>query len=110
MRQEATTRRQRRAARLARFVTAREARWAARAAKLGCWTSGPTGALRVPGVMPVWHLNGRANGYAPRPGETWDRSGPVRTVREPDLPVNAGEAAVGTVQTPDTERASSTPQ
>ncbi len=47
------TRQERRAKRLGRFVTAREARWAARLAHLGYKTSGETGALKPPAKVQV---------------------------------------------------------
>ena len=74
------TRHERRARRLARFVTAREARLAARLARVDYKTSGETGAMRVPSRMPTWHLGGRLNGHTPPPGQGWDRSGPTYVV------------------------------
>lgn len=73
----AMTRRERRAIRLRGLVTAKEARLAARLARLDYKVSGESGALKVPSRMRTWHLGGRANGHAPPPGESWDRSGPT---------------------------------
>ena len=71
------TRRERRARRHRGCVTAKEARLAARLARLDYKTSGETGAMRVPSKGHTWHLGGRANGHAPPPGQGWERSGPT---------------------------------
>ena len=42
--------------------------------------SGESGALKVPSKVRTWHLNNRANGHAPPPGQAWDRSGPAYVV------------------------------
>lgn len=42
--------------------------------------SGESGALRVRSKVRTWHLNNRANGHRPPPGQGWDRSGPAHTV------------------------------
>ena len=71
------TRRERRARRHRGFVTAKEARLAARLARLDYKTSGETGALRVPSKARTWHMGNRKNAHRPPPGKTWDRSGPT---------------------------------
>ena len=71
------TRQERRAQRLRRFVTDREARLAARLARLDYRTTGESGALKVPSRQRTWHLGGRLNGHRPPPGQPWDRSGPA---------------------------------
>ena len=58
------TRRERRATRRLRFVTAREARWAARVARLDYKVSGETGALRPPTKMRVRLRSDSRNGPA----------------------------------------------
>ena len=75
-----TSRRDRRAERAQRFVTARQAQWAARMARLGYKTSGETGALRPPSKGRTWSKT-RKNAHAPPPGVGWERSGPMRVVR-----------------------------
>jgi len=74
------TRQERRARRKRRFVTAREARYAARLARVGYKLTGETGALKVPSKGRTWHKGGRANGEAPPPGLGWDRSGPAYVI------------------------------
>ena len=74
------TRQERRNRRLHRFVTAREARLAARLARLDYKTSGETGALRPTASAKVWHPGNRPNGHAPPPGRDWSRSGPTYVV------------------------------
>jgi hypothetical protein len=74
------TRQQRRAIRLQRFTLAKEARLATWLAHLDYRVSGESGALKVPGKVRTWHLNGRANGHQPPPGQSWDRSEPVHVV------------------------------
>ena len=71
------TRRERRARRQRWLVTTREARLAARLARLDYKVSGETGAMRVPTKARTWHQGNRKNGHEPPPGETWDRSGPT---------------------------------
>ncbi len=79
------TRRERRAVRQRGFVTAREARLAARLAHLDYKVSGETGAMRVPSRMRTWHLGGRPNAHRPPPGQGWDRSGPTYVVEADGL-------------------------
>ena len=74
-----------RAIRQLRFVTTREARLAARLARLDYKVSGETGAMRVPSKMRTWHLGGRINGHAPPPGRDWDRSGATYVVEAGEL-------------------------
>ena len=74
------TRRERRAIRQRRFVTAREARLAARLAGLDYKITGESSALRPPTKGRTWHLGNRKNGHAPPPGRAWDRSGPTYVV------------------------------
>ena len=74
------TRRERRARRLQRFVTAKEARLAARLARLDYKTSGESGALKPPTKGRTWHKGNRLNGHRPPPGQDWDRSGPTYVV------------------------------
>jgi hypothetical protein len=83
------TRQERRAQRQRRFVTDKEARLAARLARLDYRTTGESGALKVPSTARIWHKGGRLNGHRPRPGQPWDRSGPayvVETESEGRLP------------------------
>ena len=82
------SRHERRAERQRRFVTAREARLAARLARLDYKTSGETGALRVPSKATTWYRGNRKNAHAPPPGQAWDRSGPTYFVEAvgPDGP------------------------
>ena len=79
------TRHERRAKRRGRSVTAKEARLAARLARLDYKVSGETGAMRVPTKGRVWHKNNRPNGHAPPPGRVWDRSGPTYVVEAEGL-------------------------
>ena len=74
------TRHERRARRQQRFVTDREARLAARLARLDYKVSGETGTMRVPTKARTWHQGGRLNAHAPPPGQGWDRSGPTYVV------------------------------
>ncbi len=74
------TRRQKRMARQRRFVTAREARYAAWLAHLDYKVSGETGAMKVPAKGRTWHRGNRANGHTPPAGRGWDRSGPTYVV------------------------------
>ena len=69
------TRHERRAIRQLRFVTAKEARLAARLARLDYKVSGETGAMKVPSKATTWYQGNRLNGHAPPPGRGWDRSG-----------------------------------
>ena len=71
------TRRERRARRHRRFVTDKEARLAARLARLDYKTSGETGTLKPPTKGRIWYLGNRKNGHAPPPGQAWERSGPT---------------------------------
>ena len=68
------TRRQRRSIRLLRIVTTREARLAARLARLDYKVT-ENGALRPPTKGRTWHLGNCKNGHRPPPGREWDRSG-----------------------------------
>ena len=79
------TRRERRASRQRGFVTAAQARLAARLARVGYKRTNESGALRVPSRVRTWHLNGRANGHKPRPGQQWDQSGPTYVVASAEL-------------------------
>lgn len=74
------TRQERRAQRQRRFVTDKEARLAARLARLDYRTTGESGALKVPSKGRTWHMGGRLNGHRPPPGQPWDRSGPTYVV------------------------------
>ena len=74
---ERITRRERRALRQQRFVTAREASLAARLAHLYYKVPGEAGALRVPTHSLIWHQGDRPNGQAPPTG----RERRVRTCR-----------------------------
>ena len=80
-----STRRERRAARRRRVVTAREARLAARLARLDYKVSGETGALRVPTKSRIGHTPGRLNDHRTLPGKGWDRSGATYVVEAGDL-------------------------
>ncbi len=71
----------RRALRLRKMVTKKQAALAARLARVGYKTASESGALVVHSKERTWHHGGRANGHAPPPGATWDRSGPVRTTQ-----------------------------
>ncbi len=95
------TRRERRAGRQRRYEAAREVRLTARLdyrfftesnarretdyeALLPGWlrpldykVSSESGALKVHSRVRTWHLGGRANGHAPKPGQRWDRTGPT---------------------------------
>ena len=79
------TRRERRAIRQRGFVTAREARLAARLARLDYKVSGETGAMKVPSKARTWHQGGRLNAHEPPPGRDWDRSGPTYVVEAGEL-------------------------
>ena len=74
---ERITRRERRALRQLRFVTAREASLAAILAHLYYNVPGEAGALRVPTHSLIWHQGDRPNGQAPPPGQGIGGSGPV---------------------------------
>ena len=87
------TRRERRAERQLGFVTARQARLAARLARLDYKVSGETGAMRVPTKARTWHQGNRKNAHAPPPGQGWDRSSPVYM---------AGAEGPGTLEKPNT--------
>ena len=70
------TRRERRALRRGRAVTVREARLAARLARLDYKTSGETGALRLPTRVGKW-----PHGTQPRPpGARRNGASPVRVI------------------------------
>jgi hypothetical protein len=79
------TRRERRTIRRLGFITAKEARLAARLARLDYKVSGETGAMRVPTKARTWHLGNRLNGHAPPPGQGWSRSGPAYMVGSDEL-------------------------
>ena len=75
------TRRERRAMRLLRLVTGKEARQAARMAGLDFKVSGETGALRVHTHSLSWHLAKRPNGTTPPAGQKPEQSGPAWVVK-----------------------------
>ena len=77
---EGMTRRERRAMRLLRFVTSKDARQAARMARLDYKVTNESGALRVHTHSLSWHLAKRPNGATPTPGQRRERSGPARVV------------------------------
>ena len=79
------TRTERRAHRRLWSVTTRQARQAARLARLDYKVSGETGAMRVPAKGRTWHKGNRRNGHAPPPGQGWDRSGPTYVVEADGL-------------------------
>ncbi len=79
------TRRERRAQRQQRFVTAKEARLAARLAHLDYKVSGESGAMKVPIKGRTWCQGNRKNGQVPPPGRKWDRSGPTYVVETDEL-------------------------
>ena len=79
------TRSERRAQRRRWSVTAREARLAARLARLDYKVSGETGAMRVPTKGRVRHRGNRPNGHAPPLGRAWDRSGPTYVIEAEGL-------------------------
>ncbi len=79
------TRTERRARRRLWSVTTRQAREAARLARLDYKVSGETGAMRVPTKGRTWHKGNRRNGHAPPPGQGWDRSGPTYVVEADGL-------------------------
>ena len=99
------TRRERRAERQLRFVTTREARLAARLARLDYKVSGETGALRVPSKARTWYQGNRKSAHRPPPGQGWSRSGQVYVVGV-DEPVphrqwrrlGAGPVTVNTIE------------
>ena len=74
------TRKERRAIRNLRFVTTRQAREAARLARLDYKVSGPTGALRVPTKARTRYQGNRKSAHRPPPGQGWSRSGPTYVV------------------------------
>ena len=98
------TPRERRAERQRRFVTDKEARLAARLARLDYKVTNENGAMRVHTHSLTWHLVSRPNGTAPPPGRGWDRSGPARVTRDrglvalakPSEPQRVAEANSGT--------------
>ena len=79
------TRHERRAVRQLGLVTAREARLAARLARLDYKVSGETGAMRVPTRARTWHQGGRLSAHRPPPGLGWDRSGATYVVEAGEL-------------------------
>ncbi len=99
------TRRERRASRQRRFVTATQARLDYKVSSesgalretayerpLPGWLrpldyklTNESGALKVPSRIRTWHLNGRANGHKPPPGQTWDQSGPTYVVESAEM-------------------------
>ena len=81
------TRRERRAMRMRRFVTTREARLAARLARLDYKVTA-NGALKPPTKERTWHRGNRKNAHRPPDGRGWERSGPtyVIEVHEVRLP------------------------
>ncbi len=79
------TRQERRAERQRGFVTAKEARLAARLAHLDYRVTGETGALRPPTKGRTWYRGNRKNAHAPPLGRGWDRSGPTYVVESGEL-------------------------
>lgn len=79
------TRRERRDRRRRKLVTVKQARLAARLAKLDYKTSGENGALRIRGKVVLRESNSRKNGYAPPPGGQWSRSGPTYVTETEEL-------------------------
>jgi hypothetical protein len=76
----ARTRREKRALRLQKLVSNRQARQAARLAHLDYRVSGDGGALKAHTHSLAWHRAKNQNGPAPPPGRGWDRSGPTYVV------------------------------
>ena len=71
----AMTRRERRAERQRSFVADKEARLAARLARLDYKVTNESGALRTLTHSLTWHLGNRPNGPRPPDGRGWDKSG-----------------------------------
>ena len=71
---------ERRARRQRWLVTTREARLAARLARLDYKVSGETGAMKVPTRVRTWYQGNRINAHVPPPGQRWDRSGTTYVV------------------------------
>ena len=71
------TRRERRALRWKRLITVKQAKLAARLAKLDYKTSGESGALELRTKAKIRASTSRKNAYAPPEGRDWSRSGPV---------------------------------
>ena len=76
----AMTRRERRAERQQRFVADKEARLAARLARLDYKVANESSALRVYTHFLTWHLAKRPDWATPRGGRGWDRSGPTNII------------------------------
>ena len=81
------TRQERRARRLRKLVTVKQAKFAARLAKLDYKTSGESGALKLRGKVVIRESDSRKNGYAPPPGRQWSRSGPTYVTETEELGV-----------------------
>lgn len=71
------SRHERRALRRRRLLTVKQAKLAARLAKLDYKTSGESGALELRTKAVIRASATRKNAYAPPPGQDWSRSGPA---------------------------------
>ena len=76
----AITRKERRARRQRGFVTRKEARLAARLARLDYKVTNESGTLTMLSHSLTWHLANRPNWAAPPPGRAWDRTGPTNII------------------------------
>ena len=83
MKAQIVSRHQRRAWRLQRLVTAKEAHWAAMRAGLDFRVSGESGALVILSHSLSWHRAKSPNITVPPAGRGWDKSGPARVVKRP---------------------------
>ena len=79
------TRQERRTERQGRFVTAKEARLAARLARLDYKVSGETGALRVPSKSRLGQPGSRADSGGASRERSRKRAGPTYVVESGDL-------------------------
>ncbi len=79
------TRHERRAIRRRRLLTVKQARLAARLAKLDYKTSGESGALKLHSKAIIRASDSRKNAYAPPPGGEWSRSGPTYVTETEEL-------------------------
>ncbi len=77
------TRQERRASRLKRLVTSRDAHRAALEAGLDYRVSGESGAIVIHTHTLTWHRAKSPNITVPPPGRGWDRSGRARKVEAP---------------------------
>ncbi len=66
-------------------MTNRQARLAARLARLDYKTSGETGALKLRSKAVIRASDSRKNAYAPPPGREWSRSGPTYVTETGEL-------------------------